>query len=177
MRVRISQLAAFRALTKFARSLDLPSSETLLRLNVVHVTCYATSSYVIHFTGAPSFGEAQRLFWISPEQRYRTMRANSRTAEARIVFPLLASGISVLAANRPTLYAPVSVPAENAVRHEFLFEISNSQEAETEGPLIRRSVCSNVALRRKPLNGILAHQVVNRSVSLSRGWAILSVSF
>jgi len=58
MRVRISQLAAFRALTKFAR-VPGPALRTLLLLNVVHATCYATSSYVIHLTGAPSFGEAQ----------------------------------------------------------------------------------------------------------------------
>jgi len=59
MRVRISQLAAFRALTKFARVPGPALLRTLLLLDVVHATCYATSSYVIHLTGAPSFGEAQ----------------------------------------------------------------------------------------------------------------------
>lgn len=30
-----------------------------LRLNLVHETCYMTSSYAIHFKGAADFGEAQ----------------------------------------------------------------------------------------------------------------------
>jgi hypothetical protein len=30
-----------------------------LRLNLVHVACYMTSSYPIHFKGAANFAEAQ----------------------------------------------------------------------------------------------------------------------
>jgi hypothetical protein len=34
---------------------------TPLRLNVVHVNCYGTFSYVIHLKSAPNFGEAQEV--------------------------------------------------------------------------------------------------------------------
>jgi len=93
MRVRISQFAAFRALTKFARSRDLPS-RTPLRLNVVHITCYATPSYVIHFTGAP-FGEAQGIFDAAALEvayfvrcgKRLTPRGSERMVPAEVVVP------------------------------------------------------------------------------------------
>jgi hypothetical protein len=34
-------------------------AKTPQQLNVIHVTCYTTSSYVIHFKCVPNFGEGQ----------------------------------------------------------------------------------------------------------------------
>jgi hypothetical protein len=43
---------------KYDSALTCPSSNSP-SAECDHVTCYTTSSYVIHFKGAPSFGEAQ----------------------------------------------------------------------------------------------------------------------
>jgi hypothetical protein len=85
------QLAAFRALTEFARNPGPALLRTLLRLNVVHVACYATSSYVIHSTGAPNFWRHTGVKLVFSTQASSTlttrtsagMRSESRRCVAR----------------------------------------------------------------------------------------------
>jgi hypothetical protein len=59
-----------------------------LRLNLVHVTCYMTSSYAIHFKGAADFGEglgrgARRFFFTAASLRFQRSMAFSSRSSAR----------------------------------------------------------------------------------------------